>query len=77
MYHIITYKTSATMTENQLKHKGIFCIDFVQEPDPCKNNATCVDEINGFSCSCMPGWRGKICDQNINECEPGNNIISL
>ncbi|XP_043558362.1 mucin-4-like isoform X2 [Chiloscyllium plagiosum] len=35
---------------------------------PCWNEATCVDSINAFSCNCLPGYTGKLCEQVINNC---------
>ena len=32
---------------------------------PCKNNGTCTDRVNGFNCSCAPGFNGT-------QCESGN-----
>lgn len=29
------------------------------DSDPCFNGATCNDLIDGFSCSCLPGFKGK------------------
>ena len=29
---------------------------------PCQNGATCLDEINGYLCSCTDGWHGVNCD---------------
>nr|XP_026693146.1 protein crumbs homolog 1 isoform X3 [Ciona intestinalis] len=37
--------------------------------DPCLNNATCVNGIDKFTCICMPGYAGYLCQQDINECE--------
>ncbi|XP_071788874.1 uncharacterized protein [Asterias amurensis] len=36
---------------------------------PCHNGATCVDNVNGFSCVCNDGWSGLQCDVEIDECE--------
>ena len=30
--------------------------------DPCNNGGICNDEINGFTCTCQPGWSGTTCD---------------
>ena len=30
--------------------------------NPCQNGAECVDDINGFSCSCAAGFTGELCD---------------
>lgn len=27
--------------------------------NPCQNNATCVDDVNGYICECLPGFKGK------------------
>lgn len=28
---------------------------------PCNNSGTCKDLVNGFSCSCMAGFTGDLC----------------
>lgn len=30
--------------------------------NPCKNGAQCEDEVNGFSCACLPGFTGNQCE---------------
>ena len=30
--------------------------------NPCHNGAECVDDDNGFSCSCAAGFTGELCD---------------
>ena len=30
-------------------------------PSPCKNNGTCIDGVNNYTCSCVPGFEGKNC----------------
>ena len=37
---------------------------------PCKNNGTCTDRVNGFNCSCAPGFNGT-------QCEKGNRNSRL
>ena len=37
---------------------------------PCKNNGTCTDRVNGFKCSCAPGFNGT-------QCKTGNYIQYL
>ncbi|XP_070192615.1 neurogenic locus notch homolog protein 1-like isoform X2 [Littorina saxatilis] len=34
----------------------------------CFNEATCQNGAGSFSCSCMSGWSGLRCEQDINEC---------
>ena len=29
--------------------------------DPCENNATCTDEVNNYTCTCMAGYEGNNC----------------
>ena len=38
------------------------------EIQPCANNASCMDMINGFKCICEPGWTGTTCKVDIDEC---------
>ncbi|KAL9961144.1 hypothetical protein ACROYT_G030037 [Oculina patagonica] len=33
------------------------------ESSPCVNNGTCTDLINGFNCSCPPGFSGDRCEK--------------
>ncbi|XP_076085387.1 sushi, von Willebrand factor type A, EGF and pentraxin domain-containing protein 1-like [Mytilus galloprovincialis] len=35
---------------------------------PCQNGATCHNEVNAYSCTCMPGYEGTDCEINIDEC---------
>uniref|UniRef100_A0A667WCJ3 EGF-like domain-containing protein n=1 Tax=Myripristis murdjan TaxID=586833 RepID=A0A667WCJ3_9TELE len=37
--------------------------------NPCSNGGLCRDGINNFVCTCLPGFRGGRCEQDINECE--------
>ena len=33
---------------------------------PCNNSGTCKDEVNGFNCSCAPGFTGVTCEHGKN-----------
>ena len=33
---------------------------------PCNNSGTCRDEVNGFNCSCVPGFTGVTCEHGKN-----------
>ena len=35
---------------------------------PCKNGATCVDDVNGYKCSCPPGYTTTECGTDFDEC---------
>ena len=30
--------------------------------DPCQNGGTCIDEINAFTCICVSGYTGDVCE---------------
>ena len=40
--------------------------------DPCKNNGTCVDLVNGYDCICVAGFDDTNCTNSII-----NNSLSL
>ena len=31
------------------------------DPYPCVNNATCIDDVNNYTCACSPGFEGRNC----------------
>lgn len=37
--------------------------------DPCLNGGSCIDDVNSFHCSCLPGFTGPHCAVEINECQ--------
>ena len=36
--------------------------------NPCQNNGTCVELVNGFACECPGGFEGDTCEINVDEC---------
>lgn len=38
------------------------------QSEQCLNGATCQDYLNGFSCTCVPGFQGDFCEINVDEC---------
>ena len=32
------------------------------ENTTCQNNGTCVNKVNGYSCACVNGYTGKLCE---------------
>ena len=30
--------------------------------EPCQNNATCVDLVDAFDCTCLVGYTGTVCE---------------
>ncbi|KAL2096473.1 hypothetical protein ACEWY4_008621 [Coilia grayii] len=41
------------------------------ESSPCGRGATCQDSPEGFQCLCPPGWTGRTCQLDTNECDLG------
>ena len=48
----------------------VYCINFgffadvnECESNPCLNNGTCLDRVNGFNCSCPLGFSGDRCEE--------------
>eukprot|EP00494_Astrolonche_serrata_P021979 UN22228 len=64
-------------TDGQAPLVDITCTDTNDcAPNPCLNGGNCTDKLNGFTCSCQPGWSGDICDENIDDCEPTNWCVN-
>jgi len=36
--------------------------------NPCQNQGTCTDVPSGYNCTCVPGFTGKNCEVNFDEC---------
>lgn len=50
-----------TVSSTALNGAGDTCEENRDEcgSNPCFNNATCLDDINGYTCVCLPGYSGK------------------
>ncbi|XP_035699569.1 fibropellin-1-like [Branchiostoma floridae] len=35
---------------------------------PCENGGTCADLVNGYTCTCAPGYDGVNCETDVDEC---------
>ena len=44
------------------------CVSDIEEcaSNPCVNDATCVDNVNGYTCDCAAGYTGTHCEQGGN-----------
>eukprot|EP00794_Sanderia_malayensis_P018950 gene18950-20856_t len=48
---------------------GYICIDIDEcLSSPCQNNATCVNKVNKYTCTCPRAYTGVNCETDINEC---------
>ena len=46
--------------------------------DPCLNDGTCLDEINGYTCQCIDGFTDAQCQTSLYflcHCKSTNNLI--
>ncbi|XP_022093106.1 macrophage mannose receptor 1-like [Acanthaster planci] len=52
------------------KYYGYVCKDTIKmcEKHPCLNGASCVDMVQDYRCKCLPGFEGKNCETNTDEC---------
>ncbi|KAF6720859.1 Protocadherin Fat 3 [Oryzias melastigma] len=41
-------------------------------PNPCQNSGVCKPIGNAFLCSCRRGFRGLVCEEDVNECDRNN-----
>ncbi|XP_060565849.1 neurocan core protein-like isoform X2 [Ruditapes philippinarum] len=39
-------------------------------PNQCQNGATCVDGVTSYTCLCVAGYNGTLCEIDIDECTP-------
>ena len=51
----------------------------------CENGGSCIDGIDGYTCSCGEGYTGVYCEEDIDECQENpcihaiscNNTVSI
>ncbi|XP_046546621.1 fibrillin-1-like [Haliotis rubra] len=65
---------------SKLQNDGVTCADCVQGTfgQDCRSNCSCnvvntvtCDKVNG-SCTCLKGWEGDTCSDDVNECDTTN-----
>ncbi|KAL4237886.1 Protocadherin Fat 4 [Mactra antiquata] len=51
-------------------YNGTVCEEDINDcqPDPCQNNATCIDGVDEYTCICLPGFNGTDCEIDIDDC---------
>ncbi|XP_030844930.1 fibropellin-3-like isoform X5 [Strongylocentrotus purpuratus] len=53
----------------ELHDDGFTCNDIDDcSTTPCMNGGTCADGVNTFTCSCVDGYNGSMCETDIDEC---------
>ena len=78
----IMYGTRGTIIQFKNKITPVCCFLDTDEcaSDPCINGATCVDQVNQYSCTCTAGYEGTNCETgihwNTNQCYKYNWLIS-
>lgn len=77
---ILNYKLLYTV----LGYEGKACDKDIDEcsSNPCKNGATCVDEVGRYRCQCLQGFTGMDChvsesDECVNDggCKNGGTCV--
>ncbi len=43
--------------------------------NPCANGGRCVDRATHYTCECSEGFRGRTCEENVDDCE--NNLCQV
>nr|XP_014347935.1 PREDICTED: fibropellin-3-like [Latimeria chalumnae] len=65
------YEEAREVFEDDLKTKNFWKsyaeVDHCSS-SPCTNEATCVNSRGTYSCSCLPGFEGNTCENDIDEC---------
>ena len=55
---------------------NLVCDSDACHPNPCVNGTCNVTSTGNYQCTCTPGYMGKNCDQDINECNDCKLIIT-
>ena len=57
-------------TQDEIVFTGMLCEVDINECNslPCRNGGTCTDIVNGYICTCPPGYTDDQCMSNEDEC---------
>lgn len=65
---IIFVKTIIVLDLDTLEQHVMWTLMNVKLKKPCHPNATCTNYKGTYQCNCQPGFNGKNCYQNIDDC---------
>ena len=62
-------KRTKTKNNNELEFEHVHLVLSTDIDEcasqPCKNNATCTDRVDGYNCICPPSFSGTQCELNV------------
>lgn len=69
-YKVVVNSQWRSLFEVLLYMNLFYCTTEINEceSNPCINDGTCFDRVNGFDCLCATGWQGPQCQLNTDEC---------
>ena len=61
-WKLLRLKSYVLISDNS--NKNILAMTDINEcdPAPCQNDAVCNDETDSYSCTCVPGYAGILCE---------------
>jgi len=65
------YDSGIFRCECQGQFHGNYCEEGdtnICSPTPCQNGATCINGLFSYRCRCLPGYEGKQCETDVDEC---------
>uniref|UniRef100_A0A8C5E9N0 Slit homolog 1a (Drosophila) n=1 Tax=Gouania willdenowi TaxID=441366 RepID=A0A8C5E9N0_GOUWI len=77
--------TGESYRERENRDKGLFLTRDLYETSPlhpyidecedndCENGATCIDDVNHYTCLCPPYYTGEMCEEMEDVCAPGRS----
>ena len=55
---------------------SVYVVDVNEcKSNPCENGGTCTDEVNRYTCKCLPGYIHVHCETGISEKHTGVNYV--